>query len=185
VLTTVSKLHLLPEAYIYGLADTKISAGTLPSYLFGRDYPGAPHWYFPAAFLLKSTLPFLILLALTIVIALRGRWPMRREMIFLAIPPIFIFLLSTASNLGIGCRHLFPMFPMLYILIAGCAGYLVSANARYRYLFAALLLWQCITTVTARPGLVAYANEAWGGPGNTHLYLSDSNVDWGQQLKAV
>jgi len=57
VLMTASKLHLLPEAYIYGLADTKISAGDLPSYLFGRDYPGAPHWYFPAAFLIKSTLP--------------------------------------------------------------------------------------------------------------------------------
>ena len=49
-LTMMSKFHLLPEAYIYGLADTKISAGDLPSYLFGRDYPGAPHWYFPSCF---------------------------------------------------------------------------------------------------------------------------------------
>jgi hypothetical protein len=32
---------------------------------------------------------------------------------------------------------------------------------------------------------LAYANEAWGGPSKTHLYLSDSNTDWGQQLKAV
>ena len=118
---TASKLHLLPEAYIYGLADTKISAGDLPSYLFGRDYPGAPHWYFPAAFLIKSTLPFLIMLGLTVAVVFRGRWQMRREIIFLTVPPIFIFLLSTASNLGIGYRHLFPMFPMLYILIAGCA----------------------------------------------------------------
>ncbi len=185
VLTMVSKLHLLPEAYIYGLADTKISSGSLPSYLFGRDYPGAPHWYFPAAFLIKSTLPFLILLALTMVVLLRRRWPMRREIVFLTVPPIFIFLLSTSSDLGIGYRHLFPMFPMLYILIAGCAGYLVSRKPGYRYVFAALLLWQCITTVAARPGLLAYANEAWGGPGDTHLYLSDSNVDWGQQLRAV
>ena len=51
--------------------------------------------------------------------------------------------------------------------------------------FVVLLLWQLVTTVTARPGLLAYANEAWGGPSETHLYLSDSNVDWGQQLKAV
>src|SRR5580704_5406554 len=184
-LMTASKLHLLPEAYIYGLADTKISAGDLPSYLFGRDYPGAPHWYFPAAFIIKSTLPFLIMLGLTVAVVFFGRWQMRREIIFLTVPPVFIFLLSTASNLGIGYRHLFPMFPMLYILIAGCAAHVVSKNPKFAYGFAALLLWQVITTVAARPALLAYANEAWGGPSKTHLYLSDSNVDWGQQLKAV
>ena len=32
---------------------------------------------------------------------------------------------------------------------------------------------------------MAYGNEAWGGPSNVHRYLSDSNVDWGQQLKSV
>jgi hypothetical protein len=185
VLTTVDKLHLLPEAYIYGLADTKISAASLPSYLFGRDYPGAPRWYFPAAFLIKSTLPFLILLMLTVVVILRGRWQMRREIIFLTVPPIFIFLLSSSSDLGIGYRHLFPMFPMLYILIAGCAAHLVSRTPKLIYGFVALLLWQFLTTVMARPGLLAYANEAWGGSSKAHLYLSDSNTDWGQQLKAI
>ncbi len=184
-LTTVSKLHLLPEAYIYGLADTKISAASLPSYLFGRDYPGAPHWYFPAALLIKSTLPFLILFALTMVVVFRGRWQKRREVIFLTVPSLFLFLLCTTSDLGIGYRHLFPIFPMLYILIAGCAAYVVSRNPKSIYLFAALLLWQLVTTLAASPGLLAYANEAWGGPAKTHLYLSDSNVDWGQQLKAV
>ena len=185
VLTTVNRLHLLPEAYLYGLADTKISAGSLPSYLFGRTYPGAPHWYFPAAFLIKSTVPFLILLGLTIIVAFRGRWRMRREVVFLTVPPVFFFLLSSSSDLGIGYRHLFPMFPMLYILVAGCAAYLVSKRPKYAIGFAALLLWQIITTLAARPGLLAYANEAWGGPSKTHLYLSDSNTDWGQQLKAV
>jgi hypothetical protein len=185
VLTTVSKLHLLPEAYIYGLADTKISAGELPSYLFGRDYPGAPRWYFPAAFIIKSTLPFLVLLVLTMGVVLRGRWKMRREIVFLTVPPIFIFLLSSSSDLGIGYRHLFPMFPMLYILIAGCAAHLVSRNSKFIYGFVVLLLWQFVTTVTARPGLLAYANEAWGGPSKTHLFLSDSNTDWGQQLKSL
>lgn len=185
VLTTASKLHLLPEAYLYGLADTKISAGSLPSYLFGRDYSGAPHWYFPAAFLIKSTLSFLILCGLAAVVVFRGRWQKRRETVFLAVPAIFFFLLCTSSDLGIGYRHLFPIFPMLYILTAGCAAYLVSRAPKSIYFFAALLLWQLVTTLAAGPGLLAYANEAWGGPGETHLYLSDSNVDWGQQLKAV
>jgi len=77
------------------------------------------------------------------------------------------------------------MFPMLYILIAGCAAYVVSRYPKSIYAFGVLLVWQFVTTAAARPGLLAYANEAWGGPSKTHLYLSDSNVDWGQQLKAV
>ncbi len=185
VVTTLSHLHVLPEAYIYGLADTKISAGDLPSYFFGRTYSGASHWYFPAALLIKSTLPFLILLCITTIAVFRREWSKRREIVFLAVPPTFLFLLSSSSDLGIGYRHLLPMFPMLYILIAGCAAYVVSKRPKYAYGFAALLLWQVTTTLAARPGLLAYANEAWGGPSKTHLYLSDSNVDWGQQLKAV
>jgi tetratricopeptide (TPR) repeat protein len=35
------------------------------------------------------------------------------------------------------------------------------------------------------PTYIAYANELWGGPSNTHKYLTDSNVDWAQQLKAT
>jgi len=30
-----------------------------------------------------------------------------------------------------------------------------------------------------------YANRFWGGPDNTHNLLTDSNVDWGQQLHQV
>ena len=185
VMTTVARFHLLPEAYIYGLADTKISASDIPSYFFGRTYHGASHWYFPAAFVIKSTVPFLILLGLSIIVFFRGEWKMRPETIFLTVPPVFFFLLSSSSDLGIGYRHLFPMFPMLYIWIAGCADHVVSRNPKYAYGFGALLLWQVITTVTARPGLLAYSNEVWGGPSKTHLYLSDSNVDWAQQLKEV
>jgi tetratricopeptide (TPR) repeat protein len=32
---------------------------------------------------------------------------------------------------------------------------------------------------------VAYSNELWGGTSNTYRYLSDSNADWGEQLKAT
>jgi hypothetical protein len=32
---------------------------------------------------------------------------------------------------------------------------------------------------------MAYANELWGGPSETYKYLTDSNTDWGQQLKGT
>ena len=185
VMLWVSHHHLLPEAYIYGLADTKISAASLPSYLFGHLTHRASRWYYPAAFVIKSTLPFLILLCITLGTLIGKRWRMRREIIVLIVPPVILFIIASTSDIGIGFRHLFPIFPMLYILIAGCVVHLLDQHRKLVYAFAALLLWQVGTSVAARPGLLAYANEAWGGPAKTHLYLADSNTDWGQQLKYV
>ena len=185
VMFWVSRHHLLPEAYIYGLADTKISAASLPSYLFGHLTHQASRWYYPAALAIKSTLPFLILLSITIIALISKRWRIRREVIVLAVPPAVLFIIASTSDIGIGFRHLLPIFPMLYILIAGCVMHLVSQNRKLLYVFAVLLLWHVVTPLAARPGLLAYANEAWGGPTKTHLYLADSNTDWGQQLKYV
>ena len=105
--------HLLPEAYLYGLADTKISGDDYPSYFFGKMYPHAPHWYYPAALLIKSTMPFLVLLFLTIAVIVIGEWRAGREIIFLTIPAVVIFAVATFSVFGIGFRHLFSIFPPL------------------------------------------------------------------------
>ena len=103
--------HLLPEAYLYGLADTKISGDDYPSYFFGNMYPHAPHWYYPAALLIKSTIPFLVLLFLTIAVIVIGQWRAGREIIFLSIPAVVLFAVATFSVFGIGFRHLFSIFP--------------------------------------------------------------------------
>ena len=181
----VAQHHLLPEAYIYGLADTKISATSLPSYLFGHLTKGASRWYYPAALVIKSTLPFLTLLLAMVIALVSRRWKLRREVIFLAVPPVVLFVIASTSDIGIGFRHLFPIFPLIYILIAGCVAYFAGRDRRFAYAFGVLLLWQVVGSFAARPGLLAYGNEAWGGPAKTHLYLADSNTDWGQQLKYV
>jgi hypothetical protein len=62
----------------------------------------------------------------------------------------------------------------------------IRCFTRWRVALGVLLAWQVATTLHVAPGsYMAYANEAWGGPTQTHRYLSDANVDWGQQLKAV
>ena len=48
-----------------------------------------------------------------------------------------------------------------------------------------VLVFDIVSSRRAFPVYVAYANELWGGPANTYKYLSDSNADWAQQLKAV
>jgi len=48
-----------------------------------------------------------------------------------------------------------------------------------------LVLVHAASSVMAFPNYIPYANELWGGPSQTYKYLTDSNADWGQQLKSI
>ena len=54
--------HLLPEAYLFAWA--KLYSGIMnnPAFLFGHIYPTGTWLYFPAAFVVKTSLTLLILL---------------------------------------------------------------------------------------------------------------------------
>jgi tetratricopeptide (TPR) repeat protein len=184
-LALLARTHLLPEAYIYGLANTKITENADTSFFFGRIYLHGTHLYFPAAFLIKSTLPFLILFAAAIALIATKRLRHYRELLFLTLPPAIFFAVAVRSHMNIGHRHLLPIYAFLYVLIAAAATTLIRMNRRWTYAIATLFLWQVFEAAHVAPAYMAYANEAWGGPAATHKYLSDANSDWGQQLKSV
>ena len=190
-LALLARIQLLPEPYLWGLANTKITEWAYTSYFFGHVYRHGPWQYFPAAFLIKSTLPLLLLLVLGAVLWLwrdpsRPRsLPYARELCFLLIPVAVYFAVVTASHFDIGARHLLPIYPFLYVLAAAGGILAMRRSPRWAPVVAALLLWQVATSVRVSPAYMAYGNEAWGGPLAVHRYLSDANTDWGQQLKAV
>src|ERR1035441_4232465 len=94
--------HLLPEAYLYGFTDvTMLSRDGRVMYLFGRMYPQGRWFYFPAAFLIKSTIGFLLLLLLIPFSKALWRSDVRREVLFLAIPPVIFFGAALTSKLDI------------------------------------------------------------------------------------
>ena len=185
LLGTVARWHLLPESYIYGLADVRIMSDFYTSYIFGKVYPHGVWFYFPAAFLIKSTLTFLILFLLAKWAILTRRFTAWREILFLSIPPVFHLLVAIWSRMNIGLRHILPMYMFLTVLVAGVAWKYIQKDRRWVYVVAALLLFQAISGARTYPAYMAYANELWGGPTQTYKYLTDSNADWGQQLKSV
>jgi len=185
LLTTVGRFHLLPESYLYGLADVRGMSDFYTSFLFGKIYPRGVWFYFPAAFLIKSSLTFLILFLLAIwAIAARKLFSWH-EIRFLAIPAAFYLIIAMAAGMNIGVRHILPIYMFLTVLLAGAASTLIQQNRRWAYVVVALLLFQAVSTTRVFPAYIAYANELWGGPSQTYKYLTDSNVDWAQQLKAT
>jgi tetratricopeptide (TPR) repeat protein len=82
-------------------------------------------------------------------------------------------------------RHILVVYVFLYVLIGGAAGVLMQKSRKWAYVVGVLVLLHAASSVAAFPNYIAYANELWGGPSQTHKYLTDSNADWGQQLKSV
>jgi len=185
LIAEAARWHLLPESYLYGLADVGYVVGFSHSYIFGRVYPHGVWFYFPAAFLIKSTLSLLLLLLLVpFAIAFRGA-RYRRELAFLIIPAAIYFLVAVVSTLNIGIRHILPIYPFLIILAGWGAAELIRAKRKLAYAVVFVLAFGILSSLRVFPVYLAYANELWGGPANTYKYLSDSNADWGQQLKSV
>jgi 4-amino-4-deoxy-L-arabinose transferase-like glycosyltransferase len=185
LLQTVARFHLLPESYIYGLADVRIMSDFYTSFLLGKIYPHGVWFYFPLAFLIKSSLSFLILFLIALWAALVKRLIDWREFLFLTIPPVFHFLIAMSSGMNIGVRHILPIYLFFAVLIGGAAAKLIQRNRVWAYVVVALLVFQAVDTMRVYPAYLAYANELWGGPSNVHNLLSDSNADWAQQLKDV
>jgi hypothetical protein len=183
-LALLSRAHVLPEAYLWGLANTKLTEDRNVSYLFGAISRHGTPLYFPAAFLIKSTLPLLFLLAIAVWAFFR--FPkLRRRWTVLMVPVGVFFALAMHSSMNIGVRHLLPIYPFLYIIAASTLTTLIYRHRRWIISAAVLICFQAFTSLRCFPADIAYANEAWGGPNNVHRYLSDSNSDWGQQLKTV
>ncbi len=180
-----AKHELLPESYLYGLADVLNVDAAYKSFVLGTIYPHGVWFYFPVALAIKSTLTFLILGGIAVFAMVARRFVYGREILYLALAPLCHLLVAMNSGVNIGIRHVLPLYVFAAVLFGGVAWKLARRNRRWAAVVAALLVFHAASSLRTFPAYLAYANELWGGPSNTHKYLSDSNVDWGQQLKSV
>jgi hypothetical protein len=155
------------------------------SFLLGKVYPHGVWFYFPMAFVIKSSLSLMLLLGIAIWAIAARRLTGWREILFLTVPPIFHLIIAMSSGMNIGVRHILPMYLFFAVLIGGATSKLIEKKRVWAYAVVALLVFQAISASRTYPAYIAYANELWGGPGEVHKLLSDSNADWGQQLKSV
>ena len=187
--------------YMLGvLMVTQRSAGGNTAYFLGEVSASGSPFYFPAVYLMKEPLPILALAALTLLYGLyrAGRAIKKRLFNFadysLARLPELSMLLfiiiygvySITSPLNIGVRHLLPIMPLAYILTAvGLKSFVQAGNQKLKLgLISMLVLWFLVSVGRAYPHYLSYFNEAIGTD-NGWRYVTDSNYDWGQDLKRL
>ena len=183
--SVMASWHILPESYLYGLADVRLTAMYYTSYVLGKIYAHGVWFYFPVAFLIKSTIGVLALLLLSLAVIATRRMNHLREILFLLVPTIFYLIVALAVGMNIGVRHILIVYVFLYVLIGGAAWALIQKSRKWIYVVGLCLLVHAVSSLMTFPNYIPYSNELWGGSSQTHKLLTDSNADWGQQLKSV
>jgi Dolichyl-phosphate-mannose-protein mannosyltransferase len=147
-------------------------------FLFGRPYQGSLWYYLPSALLVKTPLGMLALwLAGSVTMVALPR--LRAAVPYVLVPALVLLAAAMAGARDFGTRYAI-FLPMFLSVAAAC---LVALRFRWaRVGTAVLVAFVAISSLRTYPYYLPYANEAFGGPANTHRHLHDSNVDWGQDL---
>ena len=191
-LRVVRDWHLLPEAFAYGFAYVKHFSINRVAFLNGEVSSTGWIEFFPTTFLLKTTLPILLLCTLAGVIGARrlARFNERRQSIgakLVATAPLWILFVgywavALSSTLNIGHRHILPTYPPLFILFGGLTVVRQRWSRLWQVALWSFLAWHAVESFRIRPHYLAYFNPLAGGPTEGYLHLVDSSLDWGQDL---
>lgn len=158
--------------------------GRSTAFLFGRFSEVGWWYYFPAAFAVKTPLIILVLLSLATILLLHHA-ATRKKATFLLIGALGFYLFAMQSSLNIGYRHVLPVLPFLIILVSGLASSLLNGlttnSLPKKVLIFGSALLICLS-LWIHPNYLSYFNAAAGGSANGYRVLTDSNVDWGQDL---
>ncbi|MDP3015083.1 MAG: glycosyltransferase family 39 protein [bacterium] len=181
------------------------SSGGNTGYFLGEVSAVGWWYYFPVLFILKESIPSLILILLAFIFA---SWRIVKNvkcqvsnvkcrlMDYLGLHfaefamisfVIFYWLYSIKSPLNIGIRHILPTMPFIYILTAGAIKKWINGKKAKtkKILIAVLMVWYFAETLLVYPHFLSYFNQFAGGTNNGYRYAVDSNYDWGQDLKRL
>ena len=157
---------------------------SLPQFFLGRfSFDSWPEYY-PVAFLLKTTLPAILLFVIALVVGLRKR---SFEFVALLTFVALFFIIAATGHLALGIRYVLPVYPFIYAAttIAISQPRPEARGPRPAVIVALLLAWHIAENVAAYPSYIAYFNEAIGSRANADKFLIDSNLDWGQDLRRL
>jgi hypothetical protein len=174
-----------PGAYWNGLRQVNRDHDPRHLYYLAGEFRegGFPH-YFLVAFLIKTPLPTILLLAFSVVLFRRLRAARRIDDVFLVLPAAVVLLVTSTLADNLGVRYLLPVYPLLFIWVSRLAQDLLRHRVG-KVAGAVLAAWYLASAAFIYPDHLAYFNELVGGPRNGHRYLDDSNIDWGQDLKRL
>ncbi len=164
------------------------AAGGHPAFLMGTTSMHGWWYYFLVAYVIKTPIGTLVLIAISLVALGAGARRDFADEVFLWIPIGTILVITCLVSVNIGLRHLLPMYPFLHLSTGRIAALPPIAPGLRRALVlvvAGCLVWNAAEAAAIAPYDLAYFNQLVGGPRQGYRYLVDSNLDWGQAAGAL
>ena len=182
--------HLLPEAFCFGVLHVHMGELVRASYLLGQISPTGWWYYFPLAMAFKTPTATLVamLIAAFLICFYPRRWSLDQKRRWLAIclgvPAAFYMLFMLRANLNLGLRHIFPIYPPIYLVLGLIFGGLWNKKKQSLRIGCVVLgLLLIAESVSAWPDYIPFFNTPSGGARGGLRLLGDSNLDWGQDMK--
>jgi hypothetical protein len=194
----INQHRLLPQSFIRGFLMTYATTLYRGAFFCGQLSFHGWWYYFPAVMIFKTPLATLIALFLAL-----AAWLWMNKTIFgklthtfsssrfwpfcaAAILPIYYMASAMRSHLNLGLRHVFPVYPFLYIFLGITSARAFAKFGRPVLIILILILIQLAAeTFSAYPDYLSFFNVAVGGQLGGAKLLGDSNIDWGQDLKSL
>jgi Dolichyl-phosphate-mannose-protein mannosyltransferase len=188
VLTIAQNLHLVPRAYLWGLADT-LRAGVegRPIWIeaLGHSYQGKAPWWVPFTDLVVKLPPAFLLLAIYgIALLLLGRLPKRVALPLAAFAGLAAFFMLFIAHNGIfyaGLRHWLFVVPLLAVCAATGVWFLWRSPILWQRAVAMVAILWIAATVLPQRRIWEYHNLLAGGSQNAFRSFDNESVDLGQR----
>jgi dolichyl-phosphate-mannose-protein mannosyltransferase len=180
-------LTLAEYRYALSFAFAHVTGTGVPSYLLGRVTTEGFWYYFPVAFLFKTSAGFHVLLAVALLyfgsrcksVPQVLRSPLR-------VPAIGALVLGTLlirSHLNIGFRYALPLLPLVAVITAvGAARVWEAGVKRARPAIALATAWLVVQPLSYFPHFLTYVSEYGPDRDRNYEVFADSSLDWGQGL---
>ena len=192
-IAVADRWHLLPRAYLWGLADTVRTGvegrGIAEHFIAGTVYHGHAPWFaWPAIVLAKLPLALLLLALLGAVLLWRAQLaPSTRWMLGALLGVCLCHLLALAGSGGVwgGARHATPLFIAAAVLGGGAVALAWQRRSRQLGAIVALLAIAAVGMTVREPRLWEYHNELAGGSENVYRYFANEGLDLGQRFEEI
>ncbi|MDK2973025.1 MAG: hypothetical protein PWP23_2780 [Candidatus Sumerlaeota bacterium] len=172
-------LRLLPGGLVEATWEKwQYSQAGNESFLIRALPAGGVWWYYPVVLALKE--PLFLTGGYLLAVLAAGRRCNLRALPALVVPGLFLLAVGM-NRTQIGARHLLPMLPFMAL---GFGLFARGATlSRARLLGATLLVLALMRVAVFLPYPLSFASLAATGKG--HMWLTDSNADWGQGNDAI
>lgn len=179
--------RLLPEALLVGLTELRYHAAVgHPGFALGQFSMTGWWWYLPLAFVVKNPVCWQVLIIAGGWMWWRGRAGHAPWGVGVIAAAAVLTGVALMSPLAMGIRHLFPAVPFAFVATGGAVALLRAASPPWcRVVTALLLLGVGAECLAESPYHLTYFNAPTVALTPRERVLTDSNLDWGQDLKRL